>query len=107
MNLRFARAYIYYAAFAGYCERQTIIAAPTRQSFWYVPILLYATCAVGNLLILRVPMAPPVVTDASGKQWFTADILGACTLTSLLLMTPVALLPWLRLRELRTLDVPK
>jgi hypothetical protein len=55
-----------------------------------------------SLLILRLPMAPPVVTDAAGKRWLTADILGGCTLMSLLLMTPLALLAWLRLRELQT-----
>jgi putative membrane protein len=98
----FLTAYIYYLAFALYCRAQPIFAAPPTQSFWCTAILLYATCATGNPLILRVPMAPPVVTDATGKQWLTADILGACTLMSLLLMTPLALLAWLRLRELRT-----
>lgn len=98
----FLTAYIYYLAFALYCRAQPILAAPRTQTFWCTAILLYATCAVGNPLILRVPMAPPVVTDATGKQWLTADILGACTLMSLLLMTPIALLAWLRLRELRT-----
>jgi uncharacterized membrane protein len=98
----FLTAYIYYLAFALYCWAQPIFAAPPKQSFWCSAILLYATCAVGNPLILRVPMAPPVVTDATGKQWLTADILSACTLMSLLLMTPLASLAWLRLRELRT-----
>ena len=98
----FLTAYIYYLAFALYCRAQPLFAAPPTQSFWCTAILLYATCALGNPLILRLPMAPPVVTDATGKKWLTADILGACTLMSLLLMTPLALLAWLRLRELRT-----
>jgi len=98
----FLTAYIFYLAFALYCRTQPIFAAPSTQGYWYTAILVYATCALGNPLILRLPMAPPVVTDATGKQWLTADILGDCTLMSLLLMTPLALLAWLRLRELRT-----
>jgi putative membrane protein len=97
----FLTAYIYYLAFALYCRAQPLFAAPSPQGYWCTAILLYATCALGNPLILRLPMAPPVVADATGKQWLTADILGGCTLMSLLLMTPLALLAWLRLRELR------
>jgi hypothetical protein len=98
----FLTAYVFYLAFALYSGAQPMSAVPSRQSFWCTAILLYATCALGNLLILRLPMAPPVVTDAAGKRWLTADILGGCTLMSLLLMTPLALLAWLRLRELQT-----
>lgn len=95
----FLIAYLYYLAFALYCRTQPIFAAPLTQGYWRTAILLYATCALGNLLILRLPMAPPVVTDATGKQWLTRDILGGCTLLSLLLMVPFALLAWLRLME--------
>jgi hypothetical protein len=44
-------------------------------------------------------MAPPVVTDATGKQWLTADILAGCVAVSLLVMLPFALLAWFRLRN--------
>jgi putative membrane protein len=98
----FLTAYVYYLAFALYSRAQPMSAVPPAQSFWCTAILLDATCALGNLLIRRLPMAPLVVTDAAGKHWLTADILGGCTLMSLLLMTPLALLAWLRLRELRT-----
>jgi putative membrane protein len=95
----FLTAYIYYLAFAFYCRTQPIFAAPPTQGYWGTAILLYAACALGNLLILRLPAAPPVVTDATGKQWLAADILDGCILILLLLMTPITLLAWLRLRE--------
>ena len=98
----FLTAYLYYQAFALYCRSKSAFAGPSSRGYWYAAICLYGVCAVGNTLILRLPMAPPVVTDASGKQWLTADILGSCVLMSLLLMAPFALLAWLRVRELRT-----
>jgi putative membrane protein len=96
----FFTAFFYYQAFALYCGANSIVTPPSKQHrFWLPAILLYAACALGNLLILRLPMAPPVVTDPAGKQWVTADVLGACALVSLLVMLPFALLAWLRLRE--------
>jgi uncharacterized membrane protein len=95
----FFTAFIYYLAFALYCRANPISAAPPGQRFWLPAILLYAVCALGNPLILRLPMAPPVVTDAAGKQWLTADVLTGCVLVSLLVMAPFALLAWLKMRE--------
>ena len=95
----FLTAYLYYLAFALYCRTQPIFTASLTKGYWRTAILLYATCALGNLLILRLPMAPPVVTDATGKPWLAGDILGGCMLMSLLLMLPFALLAWLRLLE--------
>jgi putative membrane protein len=95
----FLTAYLYYLAFALYCRTQPIFTASLTKGYWRTAILFYATCALGNLLILRLPMAPPVVTDATGKPWLTGDILGGCMLMSLLLMVPFALLAWLRLME--------
>jgi hypothetical protein len=63
------------------------------------PILGPRLFALPLPLILKLPMAPPVVTDAAGKRWFTSDILGNCVLVSLLVMAPFALLAWLKLRE--------
>jgi len=99
----FLTAYLYYQAFALCCRSKSAFTGPLSRSYWNAAIYLYGVCAVGNTLILRLPMAPPVVTDASGKQWITADILRSCVLVSLLVMTPFALLAWLRVRELRTL----
>lgn len=94
----FLTAYLYYQGFALYCRAKSMVAARMRDRFWLPAILVYATCALGNLLILRLPMAPPVVTDAAGRQWLTADLFACCTLVSLLVMAPVAWLAWLRVR---------
>jgi uncharacterized membrane protein len=94
----FFTAYLYYQAFALYCRANPIPAAPSRQRFWVPVIVLYAVCALGNTLILKQPMAP-VVTDAAGRRWLTADIVDSCVLVSLLLMAPFALLAWWKTRE--------
>src|SRR5437899_575596 len=90
----FLTAYFYYQAFALYCRANPISAGPSRQRIWLPAIFFYAVCGLGNALILKLPMAPPVVTDAAGKRWLTADILGNCVLVSLLVMVPLALLAW-------------
>lgn len=95
----FLTAYLYYQAFALYCRVNPIIVTPSRQRFWSPAILFYAVSALGNLLILKLPMAPPVVTDATGQHWLTSDILRGCVLVSLLLMMPFALLAWRKARE--------
>jgi hypothetical protein len=99
----FLTAYFYYQAFALYCRANPIPAlenAPSRQGLWLPSILFYAVCGLGNALILKLPMAPPVVTDAAGKRWLTADILNNCVLVSLLMMVPLALLAWLKARAI-------
>jgi putative membrane protein len=95
----FLVAYIYYQAFALYCRANPVPAVPPGQRFWLPAILLYAVCALGNPLVLKLPMAPPVVTDAAGKQWLTSDILTNSVLVSLLVMAPFALMAWLKVRE--------
>jgi len=95
----FVTAYLYYQAFALYCRTKPAHVPRARQSFWLPAILVYAVCALGNLLILKQPMAPPIVTDAAGRHWATADILGSCVLVSLLVMSPLPLLAWFRVRE--------
>jgi uncharacterized membrane protein len=93
--------YVYYLGFALYCRTHPIAAAPSRERLWLPAISIYAVCALGNALILELPMAPPVVTDAAGRQWLTADILHCCVLVSLLAMAPFALLAWLKVRGAR------
>jgi putative membrane protein len=95
----FLTTFLFYQAFALYCRKRPRLPAPLVRNYWRVAIIFYGVCAAGNLLILRVPMAPSVVTDASGRQWMTMDILGVSMLTSLLVMLPLALLAWLRLKE--------
>ena len=100
----FLTAYCYYQAFALYCAAKSGAATPIKapllpERFWSPAILVYAVCALGNVLILKLPMAAPIVADASGRRWLTADILHSSVLVSLLVMLPFALLAWLRMRE--------
>jgi uncharacterized membrane protein len=92
-------AYLFYQSFALYCSAKPAPSTPLSRSYWRTAVLFYGICAAGNLLIIRLPMAPPVVTDPSGRQWMTMSILGACMLMSLFVMGPIALLAWLRLKE--------
>ena len=95
----FVTAYLYFQAFALYCRAKPVHFARAPQSFWLPAILVYAVCGLGNLLILKQPMAPSIITDAAGRHWATADILRSCVLVSLLVMSPLALLAWLRVRN--------
>jgi uncharacterized membrane protein len=92
-------AYLYYQAFALYCSANRVRTRPLGSGLKTPVILIYAVCAMGNLLMLRTPLAPPAVTDAVGVQWLTADILRVCVLVSLLVMMPFVLLAWFRTRE--------
>jgi putative membrane protein len=87
----FGTACVYYFAFALY-RRSHVSPNQIPSAVRRLPALLYAVCALGNLLILRLPMAPPVVVDASGRQWQTSSILTACAVVSLSIMAPFAVL---------------
>jgi putative membrane protein len=90
----FGTAFIYYLIFAVWCRFNPRPAAPSANRFWLPAILLYAVCAVGNLVLFKEPATPPVVTDPTGKQWLSADVLRACAFASLLIMSPFYLLAW-------------
>jgi putative membrane protein len=93
----FLTAFLYYQAFALYCRKAASEAArPLLPRFWYPTILLYAVCALGNVLILKQPSLPPVAVDATGRLWSTAMILLNCVLISLAVMLPFALTAWLK-----------
>jgi putative membrane protein len=92
-------SYLFYQAFALYSSS---LPAPPRISarpYWSSAILIYAICGSGNLLIVALPMAPPLVRDATGHAWMTKDLVETCALMSLLVMLPMALLAWLRVVE--------
>jgi uncharacterized membrane protein len=91
---------VYYFAFALYCRTQATPMPSPGRNFWSLPVLVYLICALGNLLILALPMAAPIVTDASGRRWMASDILGALTMASLFIMTPLAGLALMRARAL-------
>jgi uncharacterized membrane protein len=92
----FGTALIYYIAFALWCRARRVAPAASPEPVWRAAVAMYVICALGNLLILRLPMAPPLVADATGKQWATMDILHAGALVSMLVMMPLALVAWLR-----------
>ena len=95
----FLTAYTFYQAFAVYCRGRVKPARIPAGGYWRSAVLFYAICALGNVLVVRLPMAPPVVIDAAGKHWATMDILATSVVMSLLVMAPMALLAWLRLKE--------
>jgi putative membrane protein len=90
-------SYIFYQGFALYCRANPTRPVPFSRSYWRSAILCYGVCALGNLLIFKAGLFPTGVTDASGRHWITMDILVACVLISVLVMTPMALLAWHRL----------
>lgn len=87
-------AYLFFQGFAFYCRSQAPLPALVSRTYWRAAILLYAVCAMGDLLILRLPMAPRIVFDASGKPWVTAHVLIASALVSIFLMGPIVLIAW-------------
>ena len=87
-------AFLFFQAFALYCRFKAPLPALVPRIYWRAGIFLYAVCAMGNLLILRLPMAPAIVFDASGKPWITAHVLLADALVSIFLMGLIVLLAW-------------
>jgi len=92
-------AYLFFQAFALYCRAHGAQSIPLSSHFWRMPILMYGICAAGNLLILRLPMAPPIVSDATGRGWVTMDIIIADGLISLFVMGSIAAIAWAKLRK--------
>jgi hypothetical protein len=87
-------ALLFFQGFAFYCRFRAPLPASVPRTYWRAGIFLYAVCAMGNLLILRLPMAPAIVFDASGKSWLTAHVLMADALVSIFLMGSIVLLAW-------------
>lgn len=93
----FLTAIVFFQIFAIYCWKRPQNLRLVSKTFWYYPILMYAICAAGNLLIPFLPMAPEIVADATGKLWRTHTILLADSTVSVFLMGSFALTAWLRL----------
>lgn len=94
----FFTAFLFYQAFAHYCRAYPVGPVPSSRGYWRAAILCYGVCASGNLLVFRAGLFPASVTDASGRQWLTMDILIACVVVSVFTMIPVTLLSWHRLK---------
>jgi len=89
-------AYLFYQAFALYLRANPAVWRPMPLKIWRTAVLIYAICALGNLLVFRKGLFPPTATDATGKVWATTDILAASVIVSLAVMTPFAVLAWAR-----------
>lgn len=87
--------FLIYFAFALYLSRSPHSRAPVRPH-WHAAVLLYALCALGNILQLLRPQALKIVADPTGAQWHTAAILRASALVSIFIMGFFALLAWVR-----------
>jgi putative membrane protein len=97
-------AFLFFQGFAFYCRFKAPLPALVPRTYWRAGIFLYAVCAMGNLLVLRLPMAPAVVFDASGKPWITAHVLLADALVSIFLMGLFVLLAWRGLGDAKQLS---
>jgi len=87
--------FLIYFAFALYLRRPTSVTIPLSPH-WHAAVLLYAICALGNVLQLLRPQPLEIVTDPTGTQWRTATILRASALVSIFIMGSFALLAWVR-----------
>jgi putative membrane protein len=90
---------LYYLAFGLVARARGWAVSNRSPSLLYMAPLLYGVCALGNLLIPVLPMAPPVVTDATGRPWSTVDIMENCVVVSLFVMTTFAATALIRVRK--------
>jgi uncharacterized membrane protein len=93
--------FLIYLTFAAYLRRWRPAIPEVDRSAWWVPLILYGMCAAGNVMQVFARSAPEIVTDATGKQWRTADILAASALVSVLAMGGFAVIAAARLLECR------
>ena len=56
----------------------------------------YAASAAGNLLVVAPLSMGGHFVDAAGKQWAIPGIVWASRLVSILLMTPLSLIAWVK-----------
>ncbi len=91
-------AFCFYQLFAVYVRSVPIQPRTSSRGYWFTAVLFYGICAAGNLLLARSPMVPHIVIDPSGRPWMTTSIFIACALISTLVMGPITLLSWLRLK---------
>jgi putative membrane protein len=90
--------WVFYQVFAVWLSRQP---RRVRMPHWNrLAVLMYGMVGTGNLLLAIPSAVPPswprMIVDAAGRRWFTTDIVGACVLTSVLVMGPLAAIAWIR-----------
>jgi putative membrane protein len=87
--------FLIYFAFALYLHRAAPIPV-TPAPYWLSAVVLYALCAVGNVLQLLRPQPADIIADASGRLWHTSAILRTSALVSVFIMGSFAFFAWLR-----------
>ena len=92
--------FLNFFAFALYLSRAASVSTPARPR-WRSAVVLYALCALGNVLQLLRPQSVEVVADPTGAQWHTAAILRASALVSIFIMGLFALFAWLSIPSAR------
>jgi uncharacterized membrane protein len=97
----YVTTYTFYQLFALYVRNRRPLPAP--QGHWRLPVLFYAVCALGNLLLAIPSHAaihfPAILTDASGHRWVVSDILAVCALVSVFVMLPFPVAAWRKTRS--------
>ena len=91
--------YFIYQLYALALSNQPIARRGITAAYWRPAILLYACCAVGNVLQIFRHSAPLLVMDPSGTQWRVRDITGTCALISMFTMGAFAFIAWVRLAD--------
>jgi uncharacterized membrane protein len=86
--------YLFYQAFALYLRGRTVTPLPRKH--WRLPVLFYGASAAGNVLLAIPSATPAIVTDPSGRQWRSEDIIHSCVLVSIFVMGAFALIAWTR-----------
>ena len=89
-------AFVFYLGFALYCRANPGQRTVNSPGYWRVAVLFYGVCALGNLLVFRPGLFADAALDGAGRQWATGDILLASVLVSVLVMTPMAVVAWVR-----------
>ncbi len=89
--------FLIYVAFALYLRRSSPAPPAPGLPHSRAAVVLYAFCALGNVLQLLRPQPADAVIDASGTIWRTAAILRASALVSIFIMGSFALVAWLRI----------
>jgi putative membrane protein len=91
--------FLIYAVFAAFLRRLKVGGPVSADRNARDAVLLYALCALGNVLQLVKPQAESFVVDGSGTLWRTGSILRASAVASVLLMGTFVVLAWLRAPE--------
>ena len=89
--------YVIYQLFALYLRVGRTNSPQLPQAYWRLPVIYYAGCAAGNLILAIPHRAISVVSDPAGVQWRVSNIVETCAVVSIFVMGTFALLAWARL----------